>query len=108
MPRLVRAAPTAPPLEVDETACGVVGASGEEAVWNPVREYRRKGSSRTGGWRGESRLLERCRIRRVLVTTSRLQRLVRGIFSSTGSRRFGAGCTWGSSVRGPLNTVTGG
>lgn len=108
MPRLVGAAPTAPPLEVDETACGVVGASGEEAVWNPVREYRRKGSNRAGGWRGESRLLERCRFHRVLVTTSWLQRLVRGIFSSAGGRHFGVGGTSGSSVRGPLITVTGG
>jgi len=81
---LVCAAPTASPLEVDETACGVVGALGEAAVPKSARWRRWQGRGGTGGRKSVSQPLVRYGIGRVLVTTSRLQRLVRSIFSLLG------------------------
>jgi hypothetical protein len=79
------AAPTVPPLEVGD-AFGLVGASVEELLTTTARGCGTSVVRDCHGGRGsESLAIERCGIVGVLVTTSRLQRLVRGILHDSGS-----------------------
>lgn len=77
-------------------------------VPNPVRACWAQGSDRRGGQVGESRSLVNEWIHGCSLTTSRLQRLARGILCLVGPLRFGgAGTRCTSASRHPI-TVTGG
>lgn len=104
--QLVRAASTAAPLEAGKPSW-FSGASVEGGSYPRRQSSRRKGRPRKRRSAGCEPCAREHGFPRVLVTTDRLQRLVRGIFCPTGSRRFGAGCTEGSSVVVAADTVTG-
>jgi hypothetical protein len=86
------AASTASPPRVAKAGNGRAASSWTVAFWKLGRRLGRKGEAGCGGRKGESPKLGSSAVQRVLVTTSRLQRLVRSILSWTSC---GTSVSWG-------------